>query len=314
MTDSFAREITYARVSLTDRCNLRCRYCMPQDCMPPPRDSLTDDEILALIRGLADAGIRKIRFTGGEPTVRPGALELFSRVCRTPWIDTWALTTNAQTLARDAVRLREAGITHVNISLDTLDAEDYRALSGGDLAPARAGLSAALSAGFERVKLNAVLIRGISETQIPRLAALTQQHPLDVRFIELMPTGLCSEWAQAHFLPASAVLDALPELLPDIPEPHAPATYYRLPDASGRVGLITPMSCSFCAACNRIRITADGKLRACLHADTETDLRPLLHDPHALQTCIREAVRRKPSRHHLTEGQFITRSMTQIGG
>ena len=314
MTDTFAREITYARISLTGCCNLRCRYCMPCGGVPQPHDCLSDDEVLALVRGLAAAGVRKVRFTGGEATVRPDMLHLLARVCRTPGIETWALTTNALTLGRDAIHLRDAGIQRVNISLDTLDAQAYRTLTGGDLAAALAGLEAALAAGFARVKINAVLIRGVSEVQIPRLAALTRQHPLDVRFIELMPAGPCRDWAEAHFLSASAVPAALPGLLPDAPEPHAPATYYRLPDAPGRIGLITPMSCDFCADCNRIRITADGKLRPCLHSDLEIDLRPVLNDPAALRARILEGVHRKPARHHLREGRFIAGSMTQIGG
>lgn len=191
MTDTFAREITYARISLTGCCNLRCRYCMPRGGVPQPHDCLSDDEVLALVRGLAAAGVRKVRFTGGEATVRPDdASPARATYAGTPGIETWALTTNALTLGRDAVHLRDAGIQRVNISLDTLDAQAYRTLTGGDLAAALAGLEAALAAGFARVKLNAVLIRGVSEVQIPRLAALTRQHPLDVRFIELMPPAV----------------------------------------------------------------------------------------------------------------------------
>lgn len=314
MTDTFARDITYARISLTDHCNLQCRYCMPPGGALQHRDMLSYDELELLIQGIADSGVRKIRFTGGEPTVRPGVLDFFSRVCQTPGVDTWALTTNALTLARDAARLRQAGIHLVNISLDTMDPDEYRTLSGGRLADALAGLNAALDAGFRRVKLNVVLIRGVSERQIARLAEWARDYPVDVRFIELMPMGPCQSFAEKHFLPASAVLDALPGLTPDTPEPHAPATYYRLPGFAGRIGLITPMSCDFCAACNRIRITADGKLRPCLHADDEVDLRAVLDDPEALTLRLAEAVVQKPERHLLGEGQFIARAMSQVGG
>lgn len=314
MTDTFARDITYARISLTDYCNLSCRYCMPPCSAQQHRDMLSYDELERLIQGLAAAGVRKIRFTGGEPTVRPGMLDFLDRVCKMPGIDTWALTTNALTLAQDAKRLRRAGITLINLSLDTMDADEYHRLTGGRFADTLAGLEAALDAGFARVKLNAVLIKGMSEKQISPLAAWARERPVDVRFIELMPMGPCQDWATAHFLPASAVLDALPGLVPDVPEPHAPATYYRLPGFLGRIGLITPMSCDFCEACNRIRITADGNVRACLHADDEIDLRAVLDDPEALTLRLAEVVDTKPERHLLGEGQFIRRGMAQVGG
>lgn len=314
MHDRFAREITYARISLTDTCNLRCRYCMPQgECMARLENGLADDEIELLVRTLVKLGIKKIRFTGGEPLVRPGVLALLERICQIPGVE-WAITTNATTLQRDAQRLYEAGIRHLNISLDTLDEMRYRELSGGELHAALEGLAAALRVGFDTIRLNTVLIQGVSETQIERLASWTQIHSMDVRFIELMPIGPCREWAQAHYLPAQVVLDTLPSLLPAAQDAHAPAHYYRLPDAQGRIGLITPMSCSFCAECNRIRITADGKLKPCLHANDEIDLRPGLHDPRILEDLLIRGIHGKPERHYLTEQQFISRSMSQIGG
>lgn len=312
MIDTFARAITYARLSLTADCNLRCRYCKPPG-LAPAGPAMDDDQIVCLVRALARAGVRKIRFTGGEPLVRPGVRSLLERVCREPGID-WAITTNGTTLARDAGWLCRAGVGRVNISLDTLDAAAYRALTGGDVAAAREGVQAVLAAGFRQVRFNAVLVRGVSEGQIAALAEWTRTHPVDVRFIELMPVGACRDWAAAHYLPAGAVLDALPELEPAPREPHAPARYYRLPGAKGRVGLITPMSCNFCADCNRIRITYDGKLKPCLHSDDELDLRPALADPEALAALLREGARRKPARHHLDEGQTIRRGMSQIGG
>lgn len=314
MTDTFARDITYARISLTDHCNLSCLYCMPQGGLPPHRDKLSFDELEQLIQALAAAGVRKIRFTGGEPMMRPGVLDFFRRVCKTPGVDTWALTTNALTLARDAVLLRDAGIDLINISLDTMDPDAYRSLTGGCLDDALAGLHAALDAGFMRVKLNAVLMKGMSEGQIAPLAEWARSYPVDVRFIELMPMGPCQDFAAEHFLPATAVLDLLPGLVPDTPEPHAPAAYYRLPGFLGRIGLITPVSCNFCASCNRIRITADGKFRPCLHADAEIDLRAVMHDAEGLTLRLAEAVIQKPEHHLLAEGQFMQHGMSEVGG
>lgn len=312
MTDRFGRAITYARLSLTDNCNLRCRYCMPPGRVPGGQ-AMDDAQIVCLVQALAGMGVRKIRFTGGEPLVRPGVRPLLEQVCREPGID-WAITTNGTTLARDADWLRRAGVSRVNISLDTLDAAAYRALTGGAVEDARRGVEAALAAGFRQVRLNAVLVRGVSEGQIAALAEWTRSWPVDVRFIELMPMGACRDWAREHFLPARAVREALPALRETDQEPHAPARYFRLPGAKGRVGLITPLSGHFCADCNRIRITFDGRLKPCLHADTEIDLRPALGDPAALQELLRQGVQCKPERHHLGENQFIRRDMSQIGG
>lgn len=285
---------------------------MPAGACPSPWP-LDDQQVETLVRALAAFGVRKIRFTGGEPLARPGVRALLERVCRVPGVE-WAITTNGSTLARDAGWLRRAGVERVNVSLDAVDADVYRALSGGDVRDALAGLEAALAAGFQQVRINAVLVRGASEGQIARLADWTREYPVDVRFIELMPTGPCRDWAETHFLPARAVLDALPALEDAAQDAHAPARYYRLPGAPGRVGLITPMSCHFCDACNRIRITCDGKLRPCLHAETEIDLRPALDDAQALAALLRAGVRAKPARHHLDERRFGARSMNQIGG
>lgn len=312
MTDRFGRAITYARLSLTEACNLRCRYCMPPG-RASVRPAMDDRQVEHLVQALAAMGVRKIRFTGGEPLVRPGVRLLLERVCRQPGID-WAITTNGTTLARDAEWLCRAGVTRVNISLDTLDAADYQALTGGNVQDARRGIETALTAGFRQVRLNAVLVRGVSEGQIAVLADWTRDWPVDVRFIELMPMGTCQDWAKAHFLPARAVREALPELQETEQDAHAPAHYFRLPGAKGRVGLITPLSGHFCAACNRIRITFDGKLKPCLHSNEEIDLRPALDDPAALQELLRQGVQCKPERHHLCENQFIRRDMSQIGG
>lgn len=313
MIDKFNRKITYARISLTEKCNLKCKYCMPKGFCAKNSNELSDKQIKNIIKALLDLGINKIRFTGGESLMRKNVIELLNEVCQFAPID-WAITTNGTTLKRDALALKKAGIKHINISLDTLDSQDYKNLTGSDLKNALDGLYAALDAGFDTIRINAVLIKGISEKQIENLAKITLKHNVDVRFIELMPIGQCAEYSENHLLKANAVLDILKDLKIGVQDAHAPAKYYKFDGAKGRVGLITPMSCNFCSECNRIRITADGKLKPCLHSDIEINLCDVLHNEDLLKKRIQEAVNIKPERHYLNENQFIIRNMSQIGG
>ena len=313
MIDKFNRKITYARISLTEKCNLKCKYCMPKGFCAKNSNELSDEQIKNIIKALLDLGINKIRFTGGEPLMRKNAIELLNEVCSFAPIE-WAITTNGTTLKRDALALKKAGIKHINISLDTLDSKDYKNLTGSDLKNALDGLYAALDAGFDTIRINAVLIKGISEKQIENLAKITLKHNIDVRFIELMPIGQCAEYSENHLLKANAVLDILKDLKIGVQDAHAPAKYYKFDGAKGRVGLITPMSCNFCSECNRIRITADGKLKPCLHSDIEINLCDVLHNEDLLKKRIQEAVNIKPERHYLDENIYIKRNMTCIGG
>ena len=313
MIDKFNRKITYARISLTEKCNLKCKYCMPKGFCAKNSNELSDEQIKNIIKALLDLGINKIRFTGGEPLMRKNVIELLNEVCSLAPIE-WAITTNGTTLKHDAVALKKAGIKHINISLDTLDSQDYKTLTGSDLKNALNGLYAALDVGFDTIRINAVLIKGISEKQIENLAKITLKHNIDVRFIELMPIGQCAEYSENHLLKANAVLDILKDLKIGVQDAHAPAKYYKFDGAKGRVGLITPMSCNFCSECNRIRITADGKLKPCLHSDIEINLCDVLHNEDLLKKRIQEAVNIKPERHYLNENQFIIRNMSQIGG
>ncbi len=313
MIDKFNRKITYARISLTEKCNLKCKYCMPKGFCAKNSNELSDEQIKNIIKALLDLGINKIRFTGGEPLMRKNVISLLNEVCSLAPIE-WAITTNGTTLKHDAVALKKAGIKHINISLDTLDSQDYKTLTGSDLKNAVDGFYAALDAGFETIRINAVLIKGISEKQIENLAKITLKHNVDVRFIELMPIGQCAEYSENHLLKANDVLDILKDLKIGVQDAHAPAKYYKFDGAKGRVGLITPMSCNFCSECNRIRITADGKLKPCLHSDIEINLCDVLHNEDLLEKRIQEAVNIKPERHYLNENQFIIRNMSQIGG
>jgi len=317
LTDHMGREITYLRVSLTDLCNLRCVYCMPPEGVVKRghHDILSLEEIAEIARAAASLGIKKIRLTGGEPLVRRGAAWLCRELAAIPGVEELALTTNGILLPRMAEELRAAGVQRVNISLDTLDAEKYAAITrGGRLSDALAGIQAAKDAGFSPIKLNAVLIGGFNDGEIPALAALTEREPVEMRFIELMPIGETRPFGAEAYLPCSAVLDRLPALEP-LPPDGGVARRYRLPGAAGTVGLISPLSCKFCGSCNRLRLTADGFLKPCLHAKEELPVRGLHGE--ALRRRIQEAAWAKPGEHGFlsaSERSEAMRNMNQIGG
>lgn len=323
--DQYARDIDYLRVSLTDACNLRCVYCMPEHMTFRPRDELlSDPELRRLITLFGALGFRKIRFTGGEPTLRPGLVDLVRHAAQTPGITRIGLTTNAVLLDQLARPLRDAGLRSVNISLDSLDEAVFRRLTRwGSLRDVLAGLEAARQAGLE-VKLNAVICRGINDGPgAVELARLTRDNPWQVRFIEQMPFG-----NNAPFQTKGVVMEE--ELLALFAKAFGPlelvnggrldgeARLYRLPDGRGTVGFISPVSKPFCAACNRMRLTADGVLRLCLLRDNEVNLLTLLRggaDDDAIAACIRRAVHEKPWGHGLAEHLIpASRGMSEIGG
>ena len=316
MLDSFGREISYMRISVTELCNLRCRYCMPAEgvCKKAHEEMLTEDEIILAVRAAASLGIRKLRFTGGEPLVKKNIVSICRRAAAVEGIEEVCLTTNGTLLPALAAPLREAGVRRLNISLDTLDADKFRYITRlGELSEALAGLNAALDAGFEKIKLNAVLIGGFNDDEIPALAELTRQYPVDLRFIELMPM-LDDGFAPEAFLPCSVVLEKLPELQAE-PSDGSVAKLYRLPGAQGRVGLISPVSAHFCAACNRIRLTADGRIKPCLHAEAEYSLKG--QDYEGMVRTLQNAILSKPKWHGALDAEnhsHAGRSMNQIGG
>ena len=317
MRDSFGRDITYMRISVTELCNLRCRYCMPEDgvCKKAHEEMLTEDEIITAVKAAASLGITKLRVTGGEPLVKKNILSICRRAAAVPGIRELCMTTNGTLLPALAVPLREAGVRRVNISLDTLDAGKFRYISRcGELSQAVDGIRAALDAGFEKVKLNAVLIGGFNDGEIPALAELTRHYPLDLRFIELMPMYDCGDFGPDAFIPCTVVLDRLPELEAMAPDGGV-AKLYRLPGAQGSIGLISPVSAHFCRNCNRIRLTADGKLKPCLHSGDEYSLKGLDFDGMAAE--LRRAILCKPSWHGVLDAgnrSRAGRSMNQIGG
>ncbi len=316
MIDRYGRSITYLRLSVTDRCNLRCRYCMPADGVTIKRheDMLSEDEMICAVEAAASLGVTKLRITGGEPLVKRNILSICRRAARVPGIREVCVTTNGILLPDLASDLREAGVSRVNISLDTLDPEKYAAITRvGTLERALAGIRAALDAGFDRVKINAVLIGGFNDGEIRALAEMTRRDPLDVRFIELMPMPGTEAFGPEAFIPVSRVTDTLQELEEDGSE--GVARLYRLPGAKGRVGLISPVSQHFCAACNRIRLTADGRLKPCLHAADEICIKGM--DAAAMRKAMARAMYEKP-RCHAELGAFSpslsARNMNQIGG
>lgn len=315
MNDTLGRKITYLRLSVTDLCDLRCIYCMPEHGVPKRAHSeiCSLEELCDMAAAAVSLGVRKVRITGGEPLVRRGVVSLCQMLRALPDLEELCLTTNGVRLPELAAPLREAGVDRLNISLDTLRPERYRSITRiGELSSVLRGLDAAEAAGFSHTKLNCVLMGGVNDDEIEDFVRLTQARPLSVRFIELMPMGACAKWEKARFLPAGAVLDRVPELEPAGTD--GVSRLYRIPGAAGTVGLIEPMSHAFCAECSRIRITADGKLKPCLHADTEIALRGLHGE--ALLDAIRQGIARKPERHALTRGgeSHAGRCMSEIGG
>ncbi len=315
MRDGFGRDISYLRLSVTDRCNYRCRYCMPAEgvCKRRREEILSVEDCIAVAAAAAACGVTKVRVTGGEPLVRRGIVEICRGIAALPQIRELCLTTNGSLLPQLAGPLREAGVDRLNISLDTLRPTRFAALTrGGRLEDALAGLAAAEAAGFRQLKLNVVLLGGVNDDEIADFAALTREKPWQVRFIELMPMGPCADWPRERFLSADAVLSRCPALQPV--GASGVAELYRLPGAAGTVGLIRPLSHRFCGGCDRIRVTADGRLKPCLHQAAEYPLRGLRGE--ALEAAIRAAVAAKPRGHRLAdEGHSrAQRDMNEIGG
>ena len=317
MIDRLGRNITYLRISLTDKCNLRCRYCMPAEgvCKRSHHEMMNEDEVVTAVEVAASLGIRKIRLTGGEPLVKRNIVSICRRVAAVEGITEVCLTTNGILLPQLGKQLKEAGVTRLNLSLDTLDPEKYAHITRiGRLEQFQAGLEAALEAGFEKVKINAVLIGGFNDNEIEDLAGLTMEYPVDMRFIELMPIQDHDEFGEEAYVPYSRVLEKLPEAVP-MPQDGGVAKLYRLPGAKGNIGLISPVSAHFCGECNRIRLTADGKLKPCLHAPDEFSIKGL--DFEGMKKVFEQAIWNKPAWHGDLDALHRSqagRNMNEIGG
>lgn len=315
MKDRYGRTIKYLRLSVTDLCNCRCVYCMGENGVPrlPHSAILSFEEIEEIVRAAVSLGVTKVRLTGGEPLVRRGIDELVRRLRGIEGVEELAMTTNGARLAEYAARLKSAGLDRLNVSLDTLDPEKFRRITRiGELRDTLDGLDAARRAGFERIKLNTVLMGGVNDDEIAEIAALAKDGAFDVRFIELMPIGECTDWDRRRFLPAEQVLEYLPkgERVPS----DGVAELWRPAGFRGTVGLIRPLSHRFCADCDRIRVTADGCLKPCLHSAREIPLRGKHGE--ALVRTIAEGMQAKPSEHHMADGHASEsrRGMNRIGG
>lgn len=323
--DTFGRVVDYLRISITDRCNERCLYCQPEGykCWAQRPDHLTTAEILRLVRVAAGLGFRKFRLTGGEPLVRADVAEIVRGMTAIPGVEAIGLSTNGTRLAALARPLREAGVRSVNISLDALDPALYRRITSGDVATVLAGIRAAVEAGFERVKLNAVLLRGLNEGELWPLISFAAEHGLPLRFIELMPISRADALTNTNFLPVTEVMEQLRARENLIPQPdhrlgHGPAKYYRLERTGALVGFIGAITNQhFCETCNRVRLTADGKIRPCLGNHGEVDWRAVLrhHASEAnLAALLRHAVAQKPQAHAFRDSYTPCRPMVAVGG
>ena len=325
LSDSFQRPINYLRISVTDRCNLRCIYCMPAEGVElmSHEDILTYEEIHTVARAAAELGINKVRLTGGEPLVRSGLSELIRMLAQIDGIDDISLTTNGTLLSRYAAELKRAGLQRVNVSLDTLKPDKFSLITRSNIAldDVLAGIEAARSVGLDPVKLNMVVVSGVNDDEILDFTTKTIDEGWHVRFIEFMPLGGVGS-SNSRFAPVSEMrkrLEQVGELQPCLPDVgNGPARYFRFPNARGTVGFITPVSEHFCFHCNRLRLTADGRLRLCLLAEDEIDLRQSLRSGASLaemKQLIEAAVADKPLRHRLAEGLTSEdRPMTQVGG
>jgi cyclic pyranopterin phosphate synthase len=321
--DQFGRRIEYLRVSVTDKCNFRCLYCMPREGLQwlPKSEILSYEEIAAIVAQLSGEGISRIRITGGEPTIRPNLDRLISMLKSIDGIDDIALSTNGLKLRELASLYRAAGLDRVNISADSLRPEKIAAIARRDLGfdPIAAAL-AAERAGLSPVKINVVVMRGINDDEIEDFARLTLDHPWHVRFIELMPVGSMREITWDHVVPSDEVLARVASLgdLEPVSGPdrsNGPAKYYRLAGAAGSVGVITPMTHTYCATCNRVRLTADGRLRTCLFGDHEVSLRDAFRAGDDVRELYRSALRDKPLEHNLLQMRVGgLRALSQVGG
>ncbi|MDD5468823.1 MAG: GTP 3',8-cyclase MoaA [Anaerolineales bacterium] len=335
LIDPWGRQITYLRISVTDRCNLRCVYCMPPGgfARKAKDEILSYEEITRFVATAAGLGIRFVRLTGGEPLVRPDLPVLISALCAIPGIDELSLTTNGILLEKLAKPLAEAGLKRVNISLDTLDAEKFRRITrGGNIEQVWRGIEAADALRLHPIKINSVIVRGLNSDELIPLADLTRKHPWHVRFIELMPIGNLADWG-ADF-PSShdrylsvgemkEILSALGLQPTKGPAGNGPAKTFRIPGGFGTIGFISPLGEHFCSSCNRLRLTADGRLRSCLMSNQEVSVREAIRQGDPLEPLIRRAVAQKPEGHQVSSSAFSTPPstqptstpfMTQIGG
>ncbi len=323
LRDQHGRSIEYLRISVTDRCNFRCVYCMPERGLDwlPKAEILSYEEIVALVAQLAPLGLRRLRITGGEPTIRPGLTTLIRQLKAIEGIEDIALSTNGVKLPQMGAELRAAGLDRVNLSVDSLRPDRIAAIARRDLGfdPVVA-IEAALAAGLDPVKVNMVVMRGVNDDEVIDVARLTIDRAVHVRFIELMPVGEMAHLTDEHIVPSAEVLARVATFgaLTGAEGPargNGPAVYYRIAGAAGTVGVITPMTHTYCGSCNRVRLTADGRLRTCLYGDHEVNLRDPLRRGEPVAPLFRQALAEKPLEHLLLQRRVGgLQALSQVGG
>lgn len=327
MKDLYGREIEYLRVSLTELCNLRCRYCMPVEGVNKKNhdEMLTEEELLVAVKVAVSLGIKKIRLTGGEPLVKKNIIDIVEKIKMIDGVKELCLTTNGTLLSKYARDLKRAGLDRINISLDTLDPKKYNYITRlGNIEDALEGIKESLKVGFDKVKINTVLIGGFNDDEVVNFAKKTLELPIDIRFIELMPMYDSGDFNEKSFMPCKAAFDILKKYCDDkkisiekvaAAKEHAVAILYKLENAKGHIGFISPVSCDFCKECNRIRLTADGKLKPCLHSSQEICIKGLNEEE--IREKFIETIKMKPERHarlSYKDRSEAKRNMNEIGG
>ena len=319
MLDGYERNIDYARISLTDKCNLRCVYCMPEDKVYENNlinDTLSFNDYKFIINGLSHVGIKKIKFTGGEPLLYPHLIELIKYAHYECNIDDISITTNGIGLNEIAYELKRSGLKSVNISLDSLKSYKYKSITrGGNLTDVLKSINRCLELGI-KVKINCVVIKRFNDDEVYDFIEMANYYPIDVRFIELMPLGEGEYFYENGYFNISNFINDIDELYKIEDEKGSTARLYQAKYAKGRIGIITPISCQFCNTCNRIRITSDGKIKLCLHSNEETDIRYYLNKPMIFKELLKEIILKKPDKHNLLESNSSDtyRQMYEIGG
>jgi len=319
MLDNYGREINYLRVSLTDRCNLRCIYCMPEQGVEKKKheDILRFEEVIKVVKTSTTLGIKKVRYTGGEPLIIPGIDRLIYDTSKIKNIEDVALTTNGILLSEVAEELKKSGLKRVNISLDTLNKRKYKSITrGGDLDKVIDAIDKCLTIGLNPVKINTVVIRGINDDEIKDFIRLSKELPVEVRFIQLMPIGEGAKLYDKGKMSFDEIIDDYPDLIPLMTDVSSTAKLFKLKNSKGKIGFISPVSCKFCSSCNKIRLTSTGALRPCLHSEEEINVKSYINNEIRLNAALRSAIMNKPM-HHYFDAENNNKNgkmMFQIGG